>query len=182
MLILATGHQSFFDVTKGSTMKKLILTVVVVCIIAFTLTSCAKKSHVYYGEDQFSMKESPGVAEFQNLDLKAEGFAKVTGTAEVPPFPIDDPNTLSFYPVSSEGHVSTSPFYLHQLPQIKNDDGSGTRKAIAWWRPNHAGIYKVQFKVTDTGGLSDTEDVTITVLQSTNTPPILFAKYVMGKK
>jgi len=165
-------------------MKKLVL-FLVVCCIPFTLSSCVKRTVVSYGDEQFSMKESPSVAAFQNLDLKEEGFKKVSDTPEDPPYPIDDPNTMSFYPVSETGHESTSPFYLHQLPmEYSGEGGPSARTSVAWWRPGlqDAGIYHIQFKATDSKGISATQTVTITVLEAINKPPILFAKYVMGEK
>lgn len=146
-------------------MKKLLL--VYILFWGIINSSCSRKTTpIVYHEDQpYQIKDVINFAHLENNDLKASGF-KLIGDNSQPPFSPDDPNVDSILPISDTGHISSSPFYIH------------TKQGICWWAPirGDAGIYYIKFTASD-GKLSDEEIVKITVLESTNKPPVLFVKF-----
>ena len=156
-------------------MKKLLLTCIVIFIAG---SSCAKRSvNVQYGEDEYSLKTTSEFAYLNDANLKEAGFRLISDT--VPPFPINDPNTTSFYPVSDSGRVVANPFYIHNFGKVEGSDTQ--HKALAWWRPikGDAGVYRIRITASD-GELSDSKEFTVTVLEA-NKPPAIFAKYERKK-
>jgi len=158
-------------------MKKILLILMSIYAI-FIIISCTDRSIIQYKDNNNNNNNNIkdyDLSSYNIENLRKSGFRMISQSSS-PPFSIDDPNTTSFFPKSETGHISSSPFYLYNFKEDNKD------KAKAWWLPvnGDAGVYHVSFIVTNSGGLSDKEEVQITVLEG-NDPPIIMAKFEIKK-
>lgn len=92
------------------------------------------------------------------------------------PVNIDAGQNLTFTISATDADGNSLTFSASNLPSGASLTNSGNNAAVFSWIPTSAqiGVYTVEFKVTDTNGLSDTKSVTITVnAVDTNQAPSL---------
>jgi len=102
---------------------------------------------------------------FNNLFLDSSDKISQYLYTDTPSEP--DPNVQCFYPVEKNTFKQAS-----TLACIHKETGNFT------WKPGKgdAGEYEVTFTASDGNGGSDSEIITITIVERPNEPPIIFAK------